>query len=143
MEPAIKDHILMLLDVNDEPVQGKTMLMHQLFQIFKEVSPEFKVPYFPYQFGSYSNPVAKMVNWLKKHEFIDINKVGRTWLFSISEKGKMELSQNLLTKEAEFHRELKIAHIARIKTTTHELGLRETRESLRLRYPVYFKDARV
>lgn len=143
MEAAVQRHILMLLDVNDEPVQGKTMLMYQLFQIFREVSPELKVPYFPYQFGPYSNIVARAINWLKKHELIDIKKVGRTWMFTITEKGKLELMQNVIHKTDEILKGIKVSQIARIKTTTHEMGLRETRESIKIRYPQYFINARV
>lgn len=142
MSVGIRNHILMLIEADDEPVRGKTQFMNQMFLICKEVCPELEGSFFPYQFGPYSNKIAKEFNWLKQNEFIEMRKEGNLLIFLLTEKGRLELNQSLISIFDTAMIDIKKSQITRIKRTTHDLGLKKTREYLESVYPEYFINAR-
>lgn len=131
---VIRSHIMALIEANNTPVIGKTLFMYQIFLVFKEVSPGIGVTFFPYQLGPYSNPIAHEFNWLIDNGFIEVSKKGRNTHFTCTEKGKGYSKYTLKPK---------MTQIARIKKVAHNLGLKATMASFRLKYPQYMINSRV
>ena len=129
----LREHIMALINALDLPVEGKTLFMYQMFKIFKEVSPEIYIPFFPYQLGPYSNAVSHEFNWLVENGYIEVSKKGNTFRFTYSKKGN-SLCQLSKTK---------LAQITRIKINAHNLGLKSMRASFRINYPEYMVYSRV
>lgn len=135
-EQVVRDHILVLIERCKVPVRGKTLFMHMMFMVFKWVSPELEIPFFPYQFGPYSNPVANECNWLADKDFITVTKKGRSWNFELTDKGRDRVGSITIS-------ERKMEKIAKIKKDTHNCGLSSTIELGKEKYPEYFIYARV
>jgi uncharacterized protein YwgA len=134
-DPEILAAILTLLAANDNAsINGRIMLVKQIFIMAKEILPELSDPmhFFPYQWGPYSNVVANTVNQLVDDELISVEKDGREDVFSLTPAGMKaaEKATKSLPKDAKLD-------IAKMKHTTQEVGLRRVLQFIYSNYPQY------
>ena len=91
----LNEIILIVLAIHqNKPVYGRTMIMKQLFLLFKEIFEKFEVTcqnpkFVPYDFGPYSFELMQMIDNLAFSKQIQISgrKNSRSESFSITDQG--------------------------------------------------------
>lgn len=136
----IVQHILALFMSDDAaPIRGRIMLVKETFLLVKEIVPELSetVRFFPYQWGPYSNDVAKAVNWLIDNGHVETTKENRETVYSLTPEGR-----NFAQKATRAIEEDVLENIAKMKRTTHEIGLTRLLRFIYSQYPQYATHSR-
>lgn len=133
-------YILALFMSDDAaPIRGRIMLVKEAFLLVKEIVPELTetVRFFSYQWGPYSNDVAKTVNWLIDNGYVESSKKNRETVYSLTPKGKIfaQNATSAIDKDV-------FENIAKMKRTTHEIGLSRLLTFIYSQYPQYATHSR-
>jgi uncharacterized protein YwgA len=140
IDPDIPVALLSLFLANDNsPIRGKIMLIKQAFIIGKEIIPELSesMHFFPYQWGPYSNIVAKTINTLIQLGLVSDKKKGRDDVFYLTSDG-VEAAKDA----AKLLPEDVLDDISKMKHTTQEVGLKRLLRFIYSNYPQYATQSR-
>jgi len=137
---TLSDMILILLFAQkDKPVYGRTMMMKELFLVFKEVAPEHGIrtqdpKFISYRFGPYSFTIMNILDSLWFANFIDVEgrKNSKKERFVLTKEGKKEAAKSFKELPETFKRELKERRIG-----WDQLGTTGILRYVYLNYPKY------
>ncbi len=130
-----KQLILSLIYANGKfPIRGKTVFIKQVFIIAKEIEPEIDpvLEFYPYQIGPYSTVLARMLNVWIREGIISADKVGRDWIFTLTEEGERIVKEFIAQIPSN-----QIDQISKMKSTTSEWGTQGILDYVYNRYPEY------
>lgn len=91
MVASADDWVLALLYANNrKPLYGKLMLVKEMFLITKEMAPELdnELQFFAWDFGPYSEVLAKRVDALIEEGLIDAEGSGGDFIFKLTPDGE-------------------------------------------------------
>jgi len=116
----VKDVLLMLLYAKrDKPIYGRTMLMKQIFLLFKEVLNKYELnvqnpKFVPYYYGPYSFMVAKVLEDLAFAGYVEIKgkKNTRKERFMLTDHGVREIENKWKDLDTNLKEEIKKHRIA-------------------------------
>ncbi len=135
--------ILMVFAANNfSPIKGKIMLTKLVFLFVNEIEPSLakKFDFFPYQYGPYSTELAKRINRLLDVGWLESNKKGSIWEFSLSNSGK-ELVDDF--KDDLGISEEKIMKLDEMKVEKNKLPLKKLLKLIYTKFPEFGIDSRI
>ena len=142
--------ILCLLEVDLKAIRGRQFMVHQVFLVSMEVSPDAAkyFEWYPYLYGPYSTILANRVNRLMDAEYIKAEKIKNVWEYSITTQGRDFLNLHLLDETMVYdmwevqHLDGYSEQLGEMKDFAMYMGSKKFNEWLRAKYPEYFSRAR-